>query len=154
MGECDFDKNNVVSQAELYLEKILGDNCDDNGSHTRVEEIVMALKAIGNARRPLRIRGTLLKCADNDNANITHSAVHALKKMPCNDELFNDETNSFIMNGNINPGKRIHVFDAALSCPNEYLLERLVVALDKEQSKQLASYMWSKLSNIMESNNP
>ena len=135
------------------MEKKLGQNCDGQENDQRVEELLMVLKAMGNARRPARVRGTLLKCAQNSkHANITHSVFHAYKSMPCGDRLFTDEILKFIKNQEIDPEKRIHAFRAAVSCPSEYVLERLVAALEKEPSKQVASYMWTTLSNIMESN--
>ena len=74
--------------------------------------------------------------------------------MPCTDNLFTDELLKFVKDNQISPEKRIHAFRAALSCPSQYVLERLVATLEKEPSKQVASYMWTTFSNIMESNNP
>jgi len=141
--------------AESYLESKLGNKCEGQKKHDRVEEILMVLKAIGNAKRPMRVRGTLLKCAENaQHANITHSAFRAFEGMPCTDHLFTDELLKFVKNANIDPEKRIFAFRAAMKCPTEYVLEKLVDALEKEPSNQMASYMYTYLSNIMESNNP
>lgn len=153
--DCDFDKKGIVSQAEMFLEGILGNSCEGQEDSDRVEQIIMALKAIGNARRPLRVRGTLLKCAEaSQHANITHSAMSAFKNMPCGDDLFTKEMLNFIHNENIDSEKRIHAFDAAIKCPSEYVYERLIQALQKEPSKQLSSFMSTYISNIMESTNP
>ena len=99
--------------------------------------------------------GILLKCAENSmHANITHSIFHAFKNMPCSDNLFTDQLLSFVKDDKIDPEKRIHAFRAALACPTEYALEHLVAILEKEPSKQVASYMWTTFTNIMESKNP
>jgi len=153
--ECDFNAKSIVSQAELYLESILRDSCQDQDKHERVEEMIMALKAIGNAKRPLRVRGTLLKCVEKSmHANLTQSALNAFKSMPCGDDLFTEAILKFIKNENIDAEKRIHAFHAAMKCPNEYLFERLVQHLETEPSKQLSSFMSTYMTNILESNNP
>ena len=147
--------NNPISSAESFLEEKLEKQCEGQKKHDRVEEILMVLKSIGNAKRPMRVRGILLKCAENaQHANITHSAFRAFENMPCTDFLFTDELLKFIKNDVIDPEKRIFAFHAAMKCPTEYVVDRLVNTLKHEPSNQMASYMYTYMSNIMESNNP
>lgn len=70
-------QNNPISIAESYLEKKLGNKCEGQNKPERVEEILMVLKAVGNARRPSRFRGMFLRTVVNF---FKHSELVIVKK--------------------------------------------------------------------------
>ena len=75
--------HNAVKDAEDFLTGTLGTHCEGQESHTRVEEILMALKAVGNAKRPTNLFDTILRCAQKaSHANITRAAFDAIRGFP------------------------------------------------------------------------
>ena len=152
--QCIYGKTNPITHAEILLEDKLGSGCSGQEDSERVEEILMALKAIGNAGRPFRAWTTLLKCAKTAiHQNITASALDALRRMPCNNEVQEGLLDMF-ENVNMNPEKRIQTYIAIMRCPSELSIKRIVGDLNKEGSKQVGSFTWSHLKNINESSDP
>jgi len=151
--ECVAQAGNAIVQAENFLEKTLGD-CSGQDSHVRVEEIMMVLKAIGNAKRPINARSALVRCAKSaQHTNITMSAFDALRGMPC-DESITGELRYIIEDVNMDADTRIYAFQASMRCPEKKNLERLVNQYNLEKNNQLASFMWSYLTNLIESTDP
>jgi hypothetical protein len=150
--ECHVGK--VTKKAESFLETSLGQDCSGQDDPEKLETILMALKAIGNAGRPVRAFNTIMNCARKSNhKNLTVAAFDALRRMPCTHE--NTEfLVSMVSDEDMCPEKRIHAFRAAMRCPEKKMLHKLIHRLEVEPSKQLASYMWSTLSNVMESSDP
>jgi len=146
--------NNPIVKAESFLETSLGQDCSGQDDPEKLETILMALKAIGNAGRPVRAFNTIMNCArTSTHKNLTVAAFDALRRMPCTHE--NTEfLVSLVSDEDMDPEKRIHAFRAAMRCPEKKMLHKLIHRLEVEPSKQLASYMWSTLSNVMESSDP
>ncbi|XP_065673744.1 uncharacterized protein LOC100199505 isoform X2 [Hydra vulgaris] len=154
IADCDDIKPNIITQAENFLIGKLGKNCEGQENYERVEEILMSLKALSNAQRPSRASSVILSCAANsEHVNITTAAFDAIGNMPC-DKVIVDELYNFVKETSNAPNKRISAFVALMKCPNEILLEHVVDLLEQEPSNQLASFIWSYLTNIMESSNP
>nr|XP_012555900.2 uncharacterized protein LOC100199505 [Hydra vulgaris] len=154
IADCDDVKPNIITQAENFLIGKLGKNCEGQENYERVEEILMSLKALSNAQRPSRASSVILSCAANsEHVNITTAAFDAIGNMPC-DKVIVDELYNFVKETSNAPNKRISAFVALMKCPNEILLEHVVDLLEQEPSNQLASFIWSYLTNIMESSNP
>ena len=132
----------------------MGEECQGQDSHIRVEEILRALKAIGNARRPINIQDVLLKCAlKSKHANMTSSIFDAFRGMPC--DSLNKEGLLRILNSEENSDEsRIHAFITLMKCPSEDVLEYVVRALENEDNNQVASFMWTYLTNLIESSDP
>eukprot|EP00794_Sanderia_malayensis_P007911 gene7911-8766_t len=151
---CGFGKRNPITQAELFLEDKLGSSCGGEIEHERVEEILMAIKAIGNAGRPARTAGTLLRCAKSSlKMNITTSALEALRHMPCDNDV------SSVLHGlfeDISMGseKRIQSYLALMKCPTKSTLTNVVKQLTNEKSNQVGSFVFSHLDNIKKSSDP
>jgi hypothetical protein len=152
-ADCGVNAASAVVQAENFLEKTLGE-CEGQDDHERVEQILITLKAIGNAKRPTNARSALIRCAkDSVHTNITMSAFDALRGMPC-DENTLGELRQVIANEHIAADKRIYAFQAAMKCPTKANLELIVNQYSMEKNNQLASFMWTYLTNLEESNNP
>lgn len=152
--QCEYSKTNPVTHAEILLEDKLGNGCTGQEDSDRVEEILIALKAIGNAGRPFRAWSTLLKCAKSAmHQNITTSALEALRRMPCDSQV-QESLHDMAENHNMDPEKRIQTYIAIMRCPSESSISRVVRSLAKEGSKQVGSFISSHLKNINESSDP
>ena len=152
--QCAYSKTNPITHAEILLEDKLGNGCHGQEKSERVEEILMALKAIGNAGRPFRAWTTLLTCAKTAvHQNVTASALEALRRMPCNNQV-QERLHDMLESINMNPEKRIQAYIALMRCPSENSIRRIVRNLDKEGSRQVGSFVWSHLKNINESSDP
>lgn len=132
----------------------MGEECEGQDSHERVEELLRALKAIGNARRPINIQDALLKCAlKSQHANMTSSIFDAFRGMPC-DSLNKDGLIRILNSEENSDESRIHAFITLMKCPSEDVLKYVVLALENEDSNQVASFMWTYLTNLIESSDP
>lgn len=132
----------------------MGEECEGQDSHERVEELLRALKAIGNARRPINIQDALLKCAlKSQHANMTSSIFDAFRGMPC-DSLNKDGLIRILNSEESSDESRIHAFITLMKCPSEDVLKYVVLALENEDSNQVASFMWTYLTNLIESSDP
>ena len=152
--QCVYGKTNPITHAEILLEDKLGNGCNGQENSERVEELLMALKAIGNAGRPFRAWTTLLTCAKTAmHQNITASALEALRRMPCNGQV-QERLHEMFESFSLNPEKRIQAYISLMRCPSEESIKRVVNSLDKEGSKQVGSFVWSHLKNINESSDP
>ena len=153
-ASCAYGKTNPITQAELFLEDKLGKDCDGQEDHERVEEILMAIKAIGNAGQPTRVLQTLLTCVKtSQHMNITTAALESLRRMPCSENI---QSTLHKIHEDINLGteKRIQTYIALMRCPTESTLRRIVKQLENEKSSQVGSFMWSHLMNTNESSDP
>ena len=149
--DCHYDATSPISQAESFLEEILGKGCEKQTNHEDLEQILMALKAIGNAGRPISAFKKVLNCGINSqHGNLTVAAFDALRRMPC-DHKRSERILAFVSDEDACPEKRSHAFKALVKCPDEQILHKLIHRLDQEPSKQLGSFMWTTLTNIMES---
>lgn len=135
------------------MERTLGE-CENQEDHERVEQILITLKAIGNAKRPVNARDAIIRCATKSiHSNITVSAFDALRAMPCDANTVN-QLIRVVGDENLAADKRIYAFQAAIKCPTKDSLERLVQLFNMEKNNQLSSFMWSYLTNMLESSNP
>jgi hypothetical protein len=149
--DCHYDPKSPITQAETFLEGILGQGCEKQEDHEQLEQILMALKAIGNSGRPVSAFNKVLKCASNSkHGNLTVAAFDAIRRMPC-DHKRSEQILAFVSDEDTCPEKRIHAFKALVKCPDVQILHKLIHRLEVEPSKQLGSFMWTTLTNIMES---
>ena len=151
----------TVIEAEDFLTQTLGNDCEGQESHERVEDILMALKAIGNAKRPTNLFDTIFRCARKGiHANITRAAFDAIRGFPCfvpRTTLLEHRSRELLQiaeNTDVDPEVRIHAVIALIRCPSNIIIERLINTLEVESSNQVASFIWSHLTNVMESSDP
>ena len=79
-----------VKQIVEVFNTALSYNCKSNGDVTKHEEIVMALKALGNTGNfGTKTSQTLVRCFQNDAEpmEIRVAAVQAFRRMPCTPEV-------------------------------------------------------------------
>jgi len=153
-ANCVPARNNPVTIAENFLERKLGENCKEQTNHTRAEEILMALKAIGNARQPSRVQDVLLGCVtESRHMNITTAALDALKRLPC-DESIQTYLHRILEDLDVDVEKRIQTYITLMNCPQEPTIKKVVKHLENEKSSQVGSFILSHLRNIIESSDP
>jgi hypothetical protein len=76
--DCDAKTATAVQAAEDFLTQKLGD-CSGQEDHERVEEILLALKAIGNAARPVSAQAAIVNCGVKSlHSNVKHSCLGLL----------------------------------------------------------------------------
>ncbi len=151
--QCAYGKTNPVTHAEHFLEDKLARSCNIDDLD-KVEEVLMAIKAIGNAGRPSRATGTLLSCAKTaSHQNITTAALEALRRMPCSENT-NEKLHEMLENTDLDTEKRIQSYVALMRCPTSNTIQTVVGHLEKEKCRQLGSFMWSHLKNVNESSDP
>merc|ERR1712013_792442 len=150
--DCAPTSGSAVVDAENFLVRTLGD-CSGQENHERVEQILITLKAIGNAKRPASAQSAIIRCAvKSQHSNITMSSFDAVRGMPCGDAL--GELQEVVSNENLGADKRIYAFRAAMKCPTKNNLEFLTHQYNLETNKQLTSYMWTYFTNLLETTNP
>merc|ERR1712013_199612 len=121
--DCAPTSGNAVVDAENFLVRTFGD-CSGQENHERVEQILITLKAIGNAKRPASAQSAIIRCAvKSQHSNITMSSFDAVRGMPCGDAL--GELQEVVSNENLGADKRIYAFRAAMKCPTKNNLEFL-----------------------------
>jgi len=114
----------------------------------------MALKAIGNAGRPFSAQYTILKCAMSDiPKNMSIAALEALRRMPCSDDVTN-QLLSIYGNHHFDVEVRIASYLALTRCPSVRLFKRITEIQKQEVNKQVGSFVWSHVTNAMESTEP
>lgn len=153
-SNCVYSKTNPVTLAEIFLEDKLGQECEGQDDHERVEDMLMAIKAIGNAGQPSRATSVLLKCAKTaQHMNITTAALDALRRMPCNEDI-QSTLHDMLEDIDFDAERRIQTYLALMNCPSKETLTRITNQLDNEKSNQVGSFIASHLKNILESSDP
>lgn len=119
------------------------------------ENILVTLKAIGNAGRPVHAENVLLKCALNLDApvNMSIAALEALRRLPCNNEM---AKNLLLIYGNhdLDVEIRIAAYLALMKCPSPEVFRRVADILKNEVNNQVGSFVWSHMTNAMDSTEP
>ncbi|XP_041357420.1 apolipophorins-like [Gigantopelta aegis] len=131
------------------LESHIGARCYASSS-SRLDVVLMALRAIGNAGHVPRIASVLNNCITqaSNPTEVKIAALEAFRRLPCYHEtstvisLFRDvQEDSEI---------RIAAYLAAMHCPTEHILNIVLQTLEHEQVDHVGSFIWSHLTNLME----
>ncbi|WAR23117.1 APLP-like protein [Mya arenaria] len=117
-------------------------------------KIMMTLRALGNTGNGEAIIPALYNCIENtDNPmDVRVAAIQAFRNFRCGADrnnlmgVYRDTTR--------NPELRIHAYLAVMKCPNEYVIDQIRDTLKTEESNQAGSFVWSHLTNLMESSDP
>jgi len=119
------------------------------------ENILITLKAIGNAGRPVAAEDVLLKCALNLDApvNMSIAALEAFRRMPCNGEV-TDQILQIYGEHNLDVEIRIAAYLALMKCPSPEVFKRVADILKNEVNNQVGSFVWSHMTNAMDSTEP
>lgn len=136
-----------------YVEKQLPPHCDATPS--TVDDVIVTLKAIGNAGR-LRFKGTeLVKCSQGANyLNISVVAIETIRRLPyCPDtwkslkrEVFGDFSNDVEV--------RLQAYLALMKYPTEQTVRFVVEVLDEEINTQVGAFVSTHLKQMNDSVEP
>ncbi|XP_028404665.1 uncharacterized protein LOC114527217 [Dendronephthya gigantea] len=152
---CDnLDNNNhAIYRAERFLQRRLPPNCQAS-TQEELQEITLALKAIGNAGRPYTSVDNILKCAVQPGPSfINIDAIQALRRMPCHDEMTSGLANIF-SNLTMDTEIRIESYLALMRCHKENDIQRISDILDTEKNNQVGSFVYSHLTSALKSTEP
>eukprot|EP00794_Sanderia_malayensis_P009953 gene9953-10973_t len=144
----------VVRNAEFYLMRLLGNECNTKDAD-KTNQMYYALKAIGNAGRPSRIKNIIMDCVRHAaHVNTSIAALHALNRMPVDGniegffrELFSDKS--------IDMEKRIEAFLMLMRAPSDSdILLAVDMVNDVQEAKQLRSFISSFLQAVVSNQSP
>ena len=144
----------VVRNAEFYLMRLLGNDCSTTDP-MKTQQMYYALKAIGNAGRPIRMQDIIKDCVRNAaHLNTSIAAIHALKRMPRSAgipgfllEILSDK--------NIDAEKRMESFLILMERPSQQeILLAVDMVNDPEEARQLRSFIASYLSSMAKHRGP
>ncbi|XP_042654834.1 uncharacterized protein LOC116959373 [Tyto alba] len=144
----------AVQSVMRTLGKFLGGNCTVQDSE-RLSEMQLVLKAIGNAGlAAASLAPALSLCASlkSNPIEIRLAAVQAFRRIPCS--VRNDLLIQLYQATSEDVEIRIAAYYIAMKCPHEELFKQVQNTLLKETSSQVGSFVWSHLSQLLETDDP
>nr|XP_002124291.1 uncharacterized protein LOC100186072 [Ciona intestinalis] len=142
----------IVSDAIAFFQDKLGYNCRTTNLESK-QEILLSLRSLGNAGRFTAIRTISLCASEEGNDMETRvSAVEAFRRLPCNSDR--SEISSIIFNTEVDAELRISSYLALMQCPTPAFIAQISAMLDTEPVRQVASFVWTHLNQLMESTDP
>ncbi|XP_073503825.1 uncharacterized protein [Phyllobates terribilis] len=136
------------------LQEHLGNNCSAQEPE-EIQQMQGFLKAIGNAGRAASsLIPTLSLCAllKTNPESTRLAAVDAFRRIPCSanrDTLF-----QLYLDLEESEEIRIAAYYTAMKCPSQELIHLVRQTLRHETSTQVGSFVWSHLSQLLESDDP
>uniref|UniRef100_A0A8C4QK32 Vitellogenin domain-containing protein n=1 Tax=Eptatretus burgeri TaxID=7764 RepID=A0A8C4QK32_EPTBU len=141
-----------VQNAARIFGKTLQEGCQPYNEKQRMK-LVLVLKAIGNGGQAMSSLASLLaKCVAKTSTptSLRLIGLEAFRRIPCETdrsmlmELYKDVQE--------NPEIRISSYFQAMKCPTSALLQTVKAILRVEPSLQVGSFVWSHLTQVMETN--
>ena len=154
-GICNSQKNCVrhtsVNDALSFFEKKLGNNCFTPNDQ-RKQEIILALRAIGNAGIANSV-STVASCATEDRNDVETrvAAIQALRRMPCGATKFFE---NLVFDSKQDSEIRINAYLTSMKCPTTNFMSNLIVMMDDEPSLQMSSFVSTHIRNLISSSDP
>ncbi|XP_032896898.1 uncharacterized protein LOC116985893 [Amblyraja radiata] len=143
-----------VQRFMRILETHIQGNCKAREPVKR-EKVLLSLKAIGNAGLAAStLIPTLNKCVQS-NTNLLQvrlAAVYAFRRIPC--EFDRTALVQLYQTMGEDAELRIAAYSILMKCPSEQLFEIVGLTLRKERSSQVGSFVWTHLSQLMETSDP
>ncbi|XP_069839829.1 uncharacterized protein [Dendropsophus ebraccatus] len=136
------------------LQEHLGNNCTAQEPE-ETQQVEGILKAIGNAGvAASSLIPTLSWCAllKNNPDSTRLAAVDAFRRIPCSANR--DILNQLYQDLEETEEIRIAAYYTAMKCPSQELLHLVRQTLRHETSTQVGSFVWSHLSQLLESDDP
>ncbi|XP_057891811.1 uncharacterized protein LOC131090453 [Melospiza georgiana] len=144
----------AVQSVMRTLGKFLGGNCTvQNPEH--LSKLQLVLKAIGNAGlAAAALAPALSSCAAlrSHPMEIRLAAVQAFRRIPCS--LRNAILVQLYQATSEDVEIRIAAYYIAMKCPHEELFKQVQKTLLKETSSQVGSFVWSHLTQLLETDDP
>ncbi|PAA48541.1 hypothetical protein BOX15_Mlig027085g3 [Macrostomum lignano] len=147
-SECS--KDPIVKSIGAALQRLLGRDCSTGDR----KALLTTLKAIGNAGYLIDLMPTLVQCVNRE-ANLVEvrvAAIEALRRTPCSEDR--TPLMKLIRNKDVDSELRITAYLGLMSCPTMELFDTVKELLTAESSNQFASFMWTHLTNLLETSDP
>ncbi|XP_077043164.1 uncharacterized protein LOC143695376 [Agelaius phoeniceus] len=144
----------AVQSVMRTLGKFLGGNCTVQDAE-HLSKMQLVLKAIGNAGlAAAALAPALSSCAAlrSHPMEIRLAAVQAFRRIPCS--LRNAILVQLYQATSEDVEIRIAAYYIAMKCPHEELFKEVQKTLLKETSSQVGSFVWSHLSQLLETDDP
>ncbi|XP_066417236.1 uncharacterized protein [Molothrus aeneus] len=144
----------AVQSVMRTLGKFLGGNCTVQDAE-HLSKMQLVLKAIGNAGlAAAALAPALSSCAalQSHPMEIRLAAVQAFRRIPCS--LRNAILVQLYQATSEDVEIRIAAYYIAMKCPHEELFKEVQKTLLKETSSQVGSFVWSHLSQLLETDDP
>ncbi|KAM6244422.1 uncharacterized protein M6G45_010876 isoform 1-T1 [Spheniscus humboldti] len=144
----------AVQSVMRTLGKFLGGNCTVQDSEG-LSQMQLVLKAIGNAGLAAASLAPLLSLCASLKSNpieIRLAAIQAFRRIPCS--VRNAILVQLYQATSEDVEIRIAAYYLAMKCPHEELFKQIQKTLLKETSSQVGSFVWSHLSQLLETDDP
>ncbi|CAH1773813.1 unnamed protein product [Owenia fusiformis] len=149
-GNCK--SNGAVREVIRVFEENLNGDCRFNNAEER-EKVILSLRALGNAGQSVNAISLLNRCAMGRNSmDIRVAAIDAFRRMDCSEgrtELMN-----LFKNTEEDSELRIGAYLAVIQCPTVDIIEEVKTVLESEEINQVGSFVWTHLTNLMETSDP
>ncbi|XP_050402855.1 uncharacterized protein LOC126819071 [Patella vulgata] len=134
------------------LERNLGYGCyvrDEN-----LQKVLLTLRAIGNAGHSSSVAGPLSHCLTRQSnpIEVRVAALDAFRRLPCSADRI--EAMSLLEDKDEDSELRIAAYLTVMNCPTEDNLNEIRALLAAEEANQVGSFIWSHLTNLMETDCP
>ncbi|XP_064318160.1 uncharacterized protein LOC135315238 [Phalacrocorax carbo] len=144
----------AVQSVMRTLGNFLGGNCAVQDSEG-LSQMQLVLKAIGNAGLAAASLAPVLSLCASLKSNpieIRIAAIQAFRRIPCS--VRNAILVQLYQATSEDVEIRIAAYYIAMKCPHEELLKEVQKTLMKETSSQVGSFVWSHLSQLLETADP
>uniref|UniRef100_A0A1C9ZV19 Apolipophorin long isoform n=1 Tax=Uroteuthis edulis TaxID=55720 RepID=A0A1C9ZV19_9MOLL len=147
--ECGKD-----AEISALIRKLMVLTHDCNAQNGDIKKIVFALRALGNIGHSHEAVSHLSRCVTRRDVpeEIRIAAMDAFRRIPCDAVrsdlmgVFRDESEDSEL--------RINAYIALMKCPSQKVLSEVRQVLEKEKTNQVGSFVWSHLTNLMETSDP
>jgi hypothetical protein len=143
------DNEPAVRDIISFFQSKLGRDCSGDR-----EPVLMALKALGNTGHANQVISTLNNCMANEEATVEVrvAAINAMRRMDCNADT--TALLDILRSAYTDSELRINAYLALMRCPSESTLITVRRLLESEQINQVGSFIWTHLTNLMETASP
>ncbi|ODN05279.1 Apolipophorin [Orchesella cincta] len=151
----------VVNAVLQKLTSYMGRSCQpESNSVQDVRQMILRLKAIGNAgvlpaAEEVSKTSVIIRCFQETSnpPEIRLAAIDSLRRMSCS-TYDNKEVLQLFTNVHENTEVRIKAFLSLMRCTNRDTMELVKSVLYTEPVNQVASFVWTYLTNLQETNRP
>ncbi|XP_063427202.1 apolipophorins-like [Mytilus trossulus] len=149
-NECENDVD--IASIVASIEDKIGVGCyvDKNN----LGKVIRSLRSLGNAGFVSNSIRTISNCMTKreNPTEVRLSAIQAFRRMPC--AISRDDVMAIFRNKDEDSELRIASYQALMTCPSDNVLSRVRNVLESEEVNQVGSYVWSHLTNLMETSSP
>ncbi|CAG2186502.1 unnamed protein product [Mytilus edulis] len=141
-NECENDVD--IASIVVSIEDKIGVGC----------HVIRSLRSLGNAGFVSNSIRTISNCMTKreNPTEVRLSAMQAFRRMPC--AISRDDVMAIFRNKDEDSELRIASYQALMTCPSDNVLSRVRNVLESEEVNQVGSYVWSHLTNLMETSSP